>query len=67
MMGLQDATLAPMTQGLERRYGLGGYHFVTTSCYGRQPYFASPEVRLILDLCLEVGEKFEEIGRLSFN
>ncbi len=43
-----------MTQGLEWRYGHGEHHFVTTSCYGRRPYFASPESRLIFERCLEV-------------
>ena len=42
-----------MTQGLERRYGRGDHYFVTTSCYGRQPFFASPESRLVFERCLE--------------
>ncbi len=42
-----------MTQGLERRYGRGDHYFVTTSCCDRQPYFASPEARLIFERCLE--------------
>src|SRR5437763_13898029 len=42
-----------MTQGLERRYGHGHYHFVTFSCYQRQPYFASQESRRVFETCLE--------------
>ena len=42
-----------MTQGLERRYGRGHHHFVTTSCYRRQPLFALPESRRVFERCLE--------------
>ena len=42
-----------MTQGLERRYGHGHHHFVTVSCYHRQPYFHSPESRQLFERCLE--------------
>ncbi|MFP5268470.1 MAG: hypothetical protein ACLGQU_14045 [Acidobacteriota bacterium] len=44
-----------MTRGLERRYGRGDHHFVTTSCHHRQPCFASPESRLVFERCLEAA------------
>jgi putative transposase len=52
-VGSQDVTLAPMTTGLERRYGDGHHHFVTFSCYCRLAHLASPESRLIFERCLE--------------
>ena len=42
-----------MTRGLERRYGLGHHHFVTFSCYGRQPFLAEARVRDVLEASLE--------------
>ena len=42
-----------MTRGLERRYGLGHHHFVTFSCYQREPYFAQPAAREIFEASLE--------------
>ena len=42
-----------MTQGLERRYGQGHHHFVTVSCYHRQPHFHSSESRQVFERCLE--------------
>ncbi len=42
-----------MTQGLERRYGLGHHHFVTFSCHQRQPFLAVPAAREIFEASLE--------------
>ncbi len=42
-----------MTQGLERWYGGQDLHFITCSCYHRQPQLGSPERR---DLFLRVLE-----------
>ena len=42
-----------MTRGLERRYGLGHHHFVTFSCYGRQPFLAEAWVRDVFEASLE--------------
>ena len=42
-----------MTQDLERRYGLGHHHFVTFSCYRRQPFFAEAETRNLFETSLE--------------
>jgi len=42
-----------MTQGLERRYGLGHHHFVTFSCYRRQPFLAEARVREVFESSLE--------------
>ena len=42
-----------MTQDLERRYGLGHHHFVTFSCYRRQPFFGEAETRNLFETSLE--------------
>ncbi len=34
-----------MTRGLERIYGGGHLHFITTSCYWRLPHLGTPELR----------------------
>jgi len=35
------------------RYGLGHHHFVTFSCYKRQPFFTKPQVKDIFESSLE--------------
>jgi len=52
-VGLQDASLAQMTRGLERRFGLGRHHFVTFSGYRRQPHFIDPTTRQVFETSLE--------------
>jgi putative transposase len=42
-----------MPRGLERRYGLGHHHFVTFSCYRREPYFAEASTREVFEASLE--------------
>jgi putative transposase len=42
-----------MTEGLKRFYGNGDLHFITTSCYHRQPLLATPERRDLLLTVLE--------------
>jgi putative transposase len=42
-----------MTRGLHRFQESGQSHFVTFSCYHRQPYFATPELFDLFVLCLE--------------
>jgi putative transposase len=42
-----------MTRGLERRYGLGHHHFVTFSCYRRQPFLCEPQSRDVFETSLE--------------
>jgi putative transposase len=42
-----------MTQGLERRYGQGHYHFVTFSCAQRAAHFHSEDARRLFEHCLE--------------
>ena len=48
-MGQEDAA-AP---GLERKYGLGHRHFVTFSCYLRQPFFVEAAAREVFEGSLE--------------
>jgi putative transposase len=43
-----------MTEGLVRYYGTGHLHFITGSCYGRQPRLNTPDRR---DLFLEIFEQ----------
>jgi putative transposase len=42
-----------MPRGLERRYGLDHHHFVTFSCYRRQPFLAEAPAREIFERSLE--------------
>ena len=42
-----------MTIGLERRHGDGHHHFVTFSCYRRQPHLATPAARDTFERSLE--------------
>lgn len=42
-----------MARGLERRYGFGHHHFVTFSCYKRQPFFAKASARDVFESSLE--------------
>jgi putative transposase len=42
-----------MTQGLTRFQNSGDFHFVTFSCYGRQPYLGSSEARSLFERSLE--------------
>jgi len=46
-----------MTLGLERRYGLGHRHFVTFSCYHRQPFFAQAKTREVFEASLEATRR----------
>jgi putative transposase len=43
-----------MPKGLHRYYGTGHLHFITTSCYQRQPLLDAPRYR---DLFLEILEQ----------
>jgi putative transposase len=43
-----------MPKGLKRIYGSGGLHYITCSCYRRQPFFTSDRFK---DIFLEVFEK----------
>jgi len=47
-----------MTVGLERRYGYGHYHFVTFSCYCRQPHLAEAHAREVFGRSLERVRRF---------
>jgi len=42
-----------MTRRVERRYGLGHDHFLTFSCYPRQPSLAEARVREVFEASLE--------------
>jgi putative transposase len=42
-----------MTQGLKRYQFAGDLHFVTFSCYRREPYMASPSARSVFEDALE--------------
>jgi len=46
-----------MTQGLKRRYGLGHHHFVTFSCYQRQPFLAEARARELFETSLEATRR----------
>ena len=46
-----------MTLGLERRFGLGHHHFVTFSCYRRQPFLAEARSREVFETALEAVRK----------
>ena len=49
-----------MPRGLRRLQDSGESHFVTFSCYHRQPYFASAEVFDLFVHCLEdMRRRFE--------
>ena len=41
-----------MTRRVERRYGLGHDHFLTFSCYPRQPFLAEAQVREVFEASL---------------
>ncbi len=43
-----------MTKGLVRYQHTGGMHFVTFSCFHRQPHLGSPEARNLFERSLEV-------------
>ena len=48
-----------MTRGLYRIYGNHDLHFITCSCYHRQPLLASPSRRdLFLDILEEVRQRY---------
>jgi len=47
----------PMPWGLKRYYGTGGLHFITCSCFGREPVLGTPERR---DLLLTVLEQMRQ-------
>jgi putative transposase len=51
-----------MPWGLKRYYGAGGLHFITWSCYHRQPLLATPAER---DLLLTVLERMREKYRFA--
>jgi putative transposase len=42
-----------MTRGLRRFHQSGHSHFLTFSCYHRQPYFSAPEIYHLFLACLE--------------
>jgi putative transposase len=46
-------TIHPMTRGLKRYQFAGDLHFVTFSCYQRNPYLASPSARSLFEKTLE--------------
>jgi putative transposase len=46
-----------MRRGLKRYYGAGHLHFITCSCYRRQPFLGSPRSR---DMFLAVLERMRE-------
>jgi putative transposase len=43
-----------MPWGLKRYYGTGGLHFITCSCYRRQPFLGTAERRDLLLTVLEL-------------
>ena len=47
----------PMPSGLERRYGRGHLHFITASCYHRQPWLGTAKRR---DLFVKVLEQVRQ-------
>jgi putative transposase len=51
-----------MPWGLKRYHGGGGLHFITWSCYGRQPLLAAPAQR---DLFLTVLEQMRQKYRFA--
>jgi putative transposase len=51
-----------MTVGLERRYGHGHYHFVTFSCYRRQPHLADSHTRDVFEQSLEHVRRDYDFG-----
>jgi putative transposase len=46
-----------MRRNLKRYYGAGDFHFITCSCYRRQPLLATPRLR---DMFLSVLERMRE-------
>jgi putative transposase len=49
-----------MPKGLRRWYGGGDYHFITCSCYNRQPFLGSATRRdLFLKILEEVRQRYE--------
>jgi putative transposase len=42
-----------MTQALVRYQNSGDFHFITFSCYQRQPYLGNPEARTLFERSLE--------------
>ena len=45
---------------LERRYGLGHLHFITSSCYRRKPLLATPRARdLFLKILAQVRDRYD--------
>jgi len=49
-----------MPKGLRRWYGGGDLHYITCSCYGRQPFLGSASRRdLFLKIFEEVRQKYE--------
>ncbi|HME57286.1 MAG TPA: transposase, partial [Terracidiphilus sp.] len=46
-------TIDRMTQGLKRYQYAGDLHFITFSCYQRNPYLASPSARSLFEESLE--------------
>ena len=48
-----------MPKGLQRRYGQGHLHFITCSCYQRQPWLGTPARRtLFLNILEEVRQGY---------
>jgi putative transposase len=49
-----------MKRRLERRYGLGHLHFITSSCYDRRPLLGTPRARDgFLEILSEVRDQFD--------
>ena len=49
-----------MPTGLKRYYGTGGLHFITCSCYQRQPWLGTPARRtLFLNILEEVRRAYD--------
>jgi putative transposase len=46
-----------MAQGLTRYQSSGDFHFVTFSCYHRQPHLGSPEARSLFERSLETTRR----------
>ena len=58
--GVPRVYTASMTRGLYRIYGDHDLHFITCSCYHRQPVLAAPRRRdLLLDIMEEVRQAYQ--------
>jgi len=55
LLSFPNDKIPPMPLGLERRHNTGQLHFITVSCYRRQPYLSAPEPKNILEKVIETG------------